>query len=48
MYSGKLKENILDRLFEAVLELDNVDESSRWPRGLKWRECFRKTGPTAR
>jgi len=26
MYSGKLKDDLLDRLFEAVLVLENIDE----------------------
>lgn len=26
MYSGKLKDELLDRLFEAVLVLENIDE----------------------
>lgn len=26
MYSGKLKDDLLDRLFEAVLMLENIDE----------------------
>lgn len=30
MYSGKLKEDLLDRLFEAILLLENLDECYRF------------------
>lgn len=30
MYSGKLKDHLLDRLFEAVLELKDIDECYRF------------------
>lgn len=30
MYSGKLKDDLLDRLFEAILLLENLDECYRF------------------
>lgn len=30
MYSGKLKDHLLDRLFEAILELKDIDECYRF------------------
>jgi TrpR-related protein YerC/YecD len=57
MYSGKLRDDLLDRLFEAILLLNDTDECYRFfedictvaeLKALAQRLEVAKTGPTVR